>query len=101
MNKYTIYIPFYIADETGNPSVCAKQIGLSIVEEIVNETGGATVTEGKGYWSNGKHIVNESVFIVETCAETLNTQRVAASIKLQLNQQSVLILRQEVESFYL
>lgn len=95
MTKYTIYIPKYIADDSGNPRVRADDIVFSIVEEIVNECGGATIQDGYGWWKNEGKVISEPVTVCTVYAQHLDYKRVAASISLQLNQRSVLIVENE------
>lgn len=95
MTKYTIYIPKYIADESGNPAVRADHIVQSIVEEIVHECGGATTVDGNGWWKYNGDVIREPVVVCTVCSDNFNYKRIIASIQLQLNQRSVFITAED------
>jgi hypothetical protein len=98
MTKYTIYIPKYISNDVGEPCVRADTIVDSIVEEIVNECGGATIYDGSGWYKCGNKIINDPVKVcVVVCAGPFNYDRVRASIQLQLNQRSVFITKESCD----
>lgn len=99
MNKYVVYIPKYIADDYGNPRVRAENIVRSIVEEIVNECGGATCQDGYGWYKVDGEVISEPVTICTVYADQFNYKRIAASIQLQLNQRSVLIVENDTVHF--
>jgi hypothetical protein len=99
MNKYIVYIPKYIADDYGEPKVRADNLVFSIVEEIVRECGGATTQDGYGWWMNGERFSSEPVLICTVYSKEFNYKRIAASIQLQMNQRSVLIVENDTVHF--
>jgi hypothetical protein len=99
--KHTVYIPQHDNDHSESSYVRAPTIKSTLVEAFVVNFGGATVTEGYGYYkmSDG-FTVEDKVWIVQTIADVPSIDGILAfhitNIKNVLKQESVLYT---VESF--
>lgn len=93
--KHTVYIPQHDNEHSESSYVLAPTIKDTLVEAFVVNFGGATVTEGYGYYKmSDEFTVEDKVWLIQTICDAPTIDGILAfhiaNIKNVLKQESVL-----------
>lgn len=100
MDKYVLYVGLNDKDTKTQKidTISAYNLANNI---LLNYVEGATVTQSKGiYKHNNGNVVIENTLIVELLFTDKNTvETIAKELKIALNQESIAIQKQTIESY--
>ena len=100
MDKYILYVGLNDKDTKTQKidTISAYNLANNI---LLNYVEGATVTQSKGiYKHNNGNVVIENTLIVELLFTDKNTvETIAKELKIALNQESIAIQKQTIESY--
>ena len=100
MDKYILYVGLNDKDTKTQKidTLSAYNLTNNI---LLNYVEGATVTQSKGiYKHNNGNVVIENTLIIELlCTDKTTVETIAKELKMALNQESIAIQKQTIESY--